>query len=776
MCQVQFSKVFKYLAIAFISLFAFEGLSQSVPRLTAIADDLYDNHRYLEAIEFYDKIVGQARNDYRAKYRLGDCYLEALKYAEAEQTFKELGAVSDTANTYRGRAIYKHASILKPDYLFREADSLFAYVISISDDQELIKLARKQKEGCVVALRQKEVDRGYTIELMEDVNSKYHDFGAVINPSNGQLVFATTQNLGGVQYQGSQFEGVLPDLASYEKTRNKWRNNSNAQRFNRLNTEWSEGAGSFSTDGTKFYFSSCKGESGAGCKIMVSNLVGDRWSSPEPLNEYINEEGSENKQPFITVTGDTLFFSSDRTGGYGGSDIWMSLKGLAEESWGPAINMGDVVNSTEDDITPYYSSAYGCLIFASNGHVGYGGFDLYAAKGESFFEPELYNLSAPFNSPLDDTYFNISDTLGFISTNREDRRLLNIYSFTVKNERLFLSLLISGESLIDGQVISRFRDTRSLDLFAFRVEDYQGYELFAPEKRIKPKPSVIAKQEAADVVAQATEASNPPPVAVVVEDPEPTTVYAEPERNYYAEPISGRSPYSVDFEHVYFKFGSSQIEPAAKKALEDLVSQLGNVQMTSIEILAYTDVVGSSTYNQELSKRRGESIKRYLADLGVSESSVDVRPRGEGPLSSRTSWYSKMFSRRAEIIVNANAPIRLERSKPYAVRYEQKVDEVEELLGLSDGQLRNWNTLESDTVKAGTIVRVPERLELIPNIKYFLEEEDIRNSFFIYKVKPNETLTSIAEKYNTIEELIAEVNNIDGELGPGDEIFIYRIQ
>lgn len=297
------------------------SFSQSIPRLTKIADQLYDNNRYLEAIEFYDKISGIDRTNYRARYRLGNCYLESLKYQEAEETFFTLGNAVDTANDFRAQALYKYASILKTDYKFNEADSILGFVITISDDQELIKLSRKQKEGCLLALRQSKVDRGFSIALMEDVNSKLHDFGAIMNPSNKQLVLATTRNLGGVQYQGSQFEGVLPDLTSYEFVRNRWRSNGNAQRFDRLNTEWSEGSGSFTKDGSSFYFSSCRGESGSGCAIMVSYLVDGRWGSPTVLNEYINEEGSENKQPSISVTGDTLFFTSDRTGGYGGSDI-----------------------------------------------------------------------------------------------------------------------------------------------------------------------------------------------------------------------------------------------------------------------------------------------------------------------------------------------------------------------------------------------------------------------------------------------------------------------
>lgn len=748
----------KYSLLLIYLLTSFCVLGQSIPRLTNMADRLYDNHRYLEAIEFYDKISGIDKRNYRARYRLGNCYLESLKYQEAENTFYELGTILDSANEYRAQALYKYSSILKTDYKFEEADSILGFVISISNDQELIKLSRKQKEGCLLAMRQSKVDKGFSIELMENVNSKLHDFGAIVNPSNGQLVLATTRNLGGVQYQGSQFEGVLPDLTSYEFARNRWRINGNAQRFDRLNTEWSEGSGSFTKDGTVFYFSSCRGESGSGCSIMVSYLVDDRWSDPVVLNEYINEEGSENKQPSISVTGDTLFFSSDRTGGYGGSDIWMSLRGLEPESWGPAINMGDVINSAEDDISPYYSSAFGCLIFSSNGHVGYGGFDIYAAKGESFFEPELFNLSSPFNSPLDDTYFNISDSLGFLSSNREDRRILNLYSFPVSGERLFLSLLISGESLIDGQVISRFRDTRSLDLFAFRVEDYQGYELFEPEKRKKPRPSILGAEN---------------------EEPESDTedsAVAQQTSDYLRNRSSSRAALSTDFEHIYFEYASAKIQESARTTLKDLVAQLEAISYANIEILAYTDISGTDTFNQELSKERGESVKKYLVGLGVAEEKVIVRPRGEGPLSGRDSWYSKMFSRRAEIVVNSDIPFSLSKSRPYAVRYENTVEKTASLLGVDKELLTQKNTFRSDTVEAGSILRLDERWGIIPNIKYFLEEDDLRNSFFIYTVKPKETLASIANKYGTIEELIREINNLDRELKEGEKIFIYQIQ
>jgi len=344
-----------------------------------------------------------------------------------------------------------------------------------------MELAGRQREGCLLAKRGKEQQRDFKIEYMKKLNGGFHDFGAIQNPANGSVIFATTRNLSGQQYKGNQYAGLLPDLVMFEQKKNGSFNNvSGRQKFDKLNTKWSEGSGTFSQDGQKFYFTSCKGKDNTGCEIMFSSLVDDKWSKPQALNEYINEKGAENKQPSLSTTSDTLFFSSNRPGGEGGSDIWMSLRGDEGEDWTPAINMGDVINTPENEISPYYSSAHESLLFSSNGHVGYGGYDIYGAKGNSFFKPDLFNIGFPFNSTWDDTYFNISDSIGYLSSNRKNKEALDLYSFRVPQEKLFLSLLFAGEMMIDGQIVSRFRDAASVDLVTFRSEDYEGYALFQP--------------------------------------------------------------------------------------------------------------------------------------------------------------------------------------------------------------------------------------------------------------------------------------------------------
>ncbi len=700
--------------------------SQSIPRMLEMADTLYKSHRYLDAIEFYDKITNIDKENYMARYRLGICYKETLQYEKAMDVLLKLGNIP--GHNFRAKSLYYYANLLRLDSRFRDADSVYNYLIAVPDaDPDLIELARKQREGCLVALRQQKVERGFKVNLFDEINSKFHDFGAILNPMNKHIVFASTRNLHEGQYEGNQYDGLLPDLVAYENRRgDRYRNATNDQDFGDLNTHWAEGSGSFTGDGKTFYFTTCHGEGGSDCMVMVSYLEGDQWTTPEPLNEYVNEPGFENKQPFVTKGGDTLFFCSNRPGGLGSSDIWMSLKGLEKESWTPAINMGAVINSPEEEISPYYSSAFNCLIFASDGHVGYGGYDLYLAKGKSFFEPEIYNLGYPFNSTVDDIYFNISDTVGFMASNRGDHHILDIYHFAVNDEPLFLSLLISGESLIHSRIVSRFRDIRSLDLVTFRVEDYQGFEFFEPIRREKPKPKLVREAKNLDSLRLLAEAKADSMrlVSQSLSSSEPQSLSQPSSGSLSNSSILGAlSEDQRAFEHLYFGYGLHQLRPEAESALDDLIQQLNGQPFEKIMVLAYTDTIGNEKSNMSLSEKRGSSVYKYLVANGIPDEKIQVVARGEVNQPA-DHWFKRILNRRVEIIVQAEPAVNLNRAKPFIVRKAISLEGIADLFGLSLEDVRKWNGKQPPVLPPGSTIRIYEMAKK-PTVKFFIAEEDL---------------------------------------------------
>ena len=213
----------------------------------------------------------------------------------------------------------------------------------------------------------------------------------------------------------------------------------------RWNSSGHDGPGCFNADQTLFYFTRCQGHY---CQIYTSELRNGKWQSPTPLGGNVNAPESNSKHPTLSAGGDTLYFVSDRAGGYGGTDIWMSVR-HGSTGWQPPQNLGESLNTFLDEMAPFYYAADDLFLFASRGHGGPGGMDLYGVL--SFTQRPGWvpvPLPSPFNVGQDDCFLTMGHRRGFLSSNRSGN--FDIYQFMVDSTRTLTEQLF-GNSFLSTQ-------------------------------------------------------------------------------------------------------------------------------------------------------------------------------------------------------------------------------------------------------------------------------------------------------------------------------------
>jgi outer membrane protein OmpA-like peptidoglycan-associated protein/tetratricopeptide (TPR) repeat protein len=431
------------LILALLTFSAFSAFAQKdYPKTDdeSDADKMFEVEEYIKAALLYQNCLKLSPKNYRVHYKLAQCFELSLNYAKAETAY--LNATKFDQSPWP-LAVFKYGQLLKINGKYPEAKKQFeAFLTFESEDAEKKKYdqrAVQEYNGCIIAMQelQKPIRDFNFTDLPEPVNTRYNDFAPNIYENDSSLVLTSGRpNASGLEY-GKLGEAFSDNYRFRKIGKNKWEEIPLTDNFTTVNSLYNDGAGVFNKNKSKFYVTNCsekvkeKDSNTEGeCAIFVSEIKDGKWNKPVKLNKNINLPGSWNAQPALSVSNDTMYFVSKRKGGFGGHDLWYSTNlGGTPDNWGPAINMGEIINTTEVEMAPYVDSKTGTLFFASNGHMGFGGLDVFRTNGLDF--DEIENLGLPFNSNRDDFYFVLGDSLGYLSTNRvggaggDD-----IYSFT----------------------------------------------------------------------------------------------------------------------------------------------------------------------------------------------------------------------------------------------------------------------------------------------------------------------------------------------------------
>ena len=357
------------------------------------------------------------------------------------------------------------------------------------------------------------------------------------------------------------------------------------------------GAASLSADGRTMYFTYSKPVNGQdlGAKIYISQRASGEWGEAQELKLF-KDSSITVGHPSINATGDTLYFVSDAPDGYGGKDIYMAISNGNE--WDDIRNLGPTINTSDDELFPHIRRD-GRLYFASKGHPGYGGLDLfYAIPQDSTWQ--LFNMGTPFNSNADDfgITFQGETENGFFSTNRTQKKGYDmIYSFT----------LPQIEFIVEGVVTDN--NGNNLSEATLRLIGNDGTNVKTQIRRDGTYRLKLNKNTKYAMLVNARGYLN--------EKQTFSTEGLEDSHTYLHDFVLSPISKPVKMSNILFKFGSWELTPDSEDGIKALVKLLNDNPNITIELAAHTDLVGNNEANQELSLRRAQTITNYLIKSGI---------------------------------------------------------------------------------------------------------------------------------------------------------------
>jgi outer membrane protein OmpA-like peptidoglycan-associated protein len=386
--------------------------------------------------------------------------------------------------------------------------------------------------------------------------------------------------------------------------------------------------------------------------IYMSEKNASTWSDPVKLNGNVNIEGFSSIQPFVTGDGKYLVFASDRPGGVGKYDLWYCLLD-AMLMPGSATNMGTTINTKDDEQAPYFHTPSSTFVFASNGRVGMGGYDLYKTNGDFRNWGEVKNLGYPVNSTKDDIYFfskgkkyMMSDV--YFSSDRNsvcclemyDAKKVNLYITGKVVDCVTKEPMVGAKISVVDTIANKVIYSQQLDAtgsYSFELEEFQPLKLVAEKQYYYPRSFHFYKSRLPD----ADTLFNP-----VVCLPHEDT----------AKPYPVGKP--VVMKDIYYDFDKATLRPESYPVLDTLAKVMRMYPKMEIEIGAHTDSKGTDAYNLKLSAARAKSCVDYLMKVGIEASRMYSKGFGESiPVAPNTTPGGKdnpdgrALNRRTEVKV-----------------------------------------------------------------------------------------------------------------------------
>ena len=469
------------------------------------------------------------------------------------------------------------------------------------------------------------------VNLGDSINTASSEYYPSITINDSLFVF--TRRGAGIREDFVE-STILPN---HEYSRSKAINGS-------INEEPSKGAINISQDGDWLIFAGNFPSKGFGnFDLYISYQTPQGWSEPINLGSQINTEFWESS-PSLSSDKNTLYFSSDRPGGYGGKDLYVSHR-MPNGKWSEALNMGASVNTIGDELAPFIHADNNTLYFTSDGLPGYGGSDLFVMRRKNATEwnaPE--NLGYPINTiESDGSLFIASNGVdAFYSSDRADSHGgLDLYRFELRPD-----IRPARTLYVRGNVFNK-KNNKGIPATVELIDNSTG-ELNSKVQTDEQGDYFITLPVGKDYVFNVNRkgylfySDN-----FMLSQVAPDSTY---EKNIPLQPIEVNA--SIILKNIFFETNKFQLDPKSRAELDKIVQLLNDNPTLKIEISGYTDNVGKPSDNLSLSNSRAKSVVSYLIGKGIVSQRLVAKGYGETkPVADNTTEEGKAKNRRTELRV-----------------------------------------------------------------------------------------------------------------------------
>lgn len=597
------------------------------------ADKKFAIGEYYEAAQDYKKLYSKTKVQNKAlraeiSFKQGECYRH-INNPKAVQAYAN--AIRNKYQAQDSIVYLRQAQVLH--YQGRYADAIKGYELYLEshpDDYE----AQAGRFACQQIAEWKKDPSRYKVSVAKEFQSKrYTTFSPCFVGENDDALMFTSNRA--VQKKkdrkNSPVTGVpVNQLYSTRKdAEGKWveielteglYEVANGENADGESTDGEEGDGKnkkgstaelgvccFTSDGRTMYFTYSKPINGKdlGAKIFTSSRASGTWGDPQEIRLFRDSTITVG-HPTLNRTDDTLYFSSDAPGGYGGKDIWFSV--LEGDKWSVPENMGEQVNTSGDEMFPTMRKD-GTLFFSSNGHPGYGGLDIFMAirdtimLADSTLAPgyQIWNMGTPLNSNGDDfgiTFEHETDD-GYFSSNRASKKGIDqIYRFVLPEMVFTVEGTVydnMGEPISDATIrlvgdngTNAKLQIRRDGTYRIKLEKDVNYAMLATARGYLNQKETLRTFGLKD-----------------------SKTYTQ---NFTLTSLSK----PVKMENVFYEFAKWDLTPTSSASLDQLVKLLNDNPNITIELSAHTDRVGNAEANKTLSEKRAQSCVNYLIKHGIA--------------------------------------------------------------------------------------------------------------------------------------------------------------